>query len=54
MDAALTLGGYVFICLMILVVAARWLIKHDPAMRDDAPLSQDTRSSPDAGWHPEE
>jgi len=35
MLAALTLGGYALVLLIALVVAVRWLYRHDPTLRED-------------------
>jgi len=34
MQQAITVGGYVVACLLVLIIAARWVRRHDPALRD--------------------
>jgi len=34
MQQSITVGGYVIACLLVLVIAARWVRRHDPALRD--------------------
>jgi hypothetical protein len=44
-----SLGAYLAALLVVLVVAARWLVKHDPALRIEPSADPDDRIDPRRG-----